>query len=184
MKNFFFLHQTCTNGRRIFLTLCKLSATLASNQACFWIQSSVPVSNQSFHDCINIYKHSILMAAGVMYQLWPGASKLCISNKYTVVNHRLKTIAELMGWLFECMPEISNEDNTVLGDCESPYLWFEIIWCICFDERNDSLQKELPSFCNDGYLSMILITVSMHALLTPWPSATLSSACLRQMGKC
>lgn len=53
-----------------------------------------------------------------------------------------------------------------------------------FDERNDSLQKELPFFYNDGYLSMILITVSMHALLTPWPSATLSSACLRQMGKC
>lgn len=39
----------------------------------------VPTSNQSFRDCINIYKHSVLMAAGIVCQRWPGAPRaLCI----------------------------------------------------------------------------------------------------------
>ena len=53
------------------------------------------------------------MAAGIMYRLWPAASELHITNKYTVVNHGLKTIAELMGRLFECMQEIYSVDNAV-----------------------------------------------------------------------
>lgn len=37
------------------------------------------------------------MAGGIVYQLWPAASEPYISNKYTVVNHGLTTIAELTG---------------------------------------------------------------------------------------
>lgn len=51
----------------------KPDATQASNQVCFWIQTPVPTSNQSCRDCINIYKHSILMPVSIVYQLWPGA---------------------------------------------------------------------------------------------------------------
>lgn len=66
------------------------------------------------------------MACGIMCQLLAWSSKLHISNKYTVVNQRLKTIAELTGWLFEGMKEIYSEDNRALCDREHPYL-------ICFD---------------------------------------------------
>lgn len=55
----------------------KTDATLASNQAP--PPPPVPTSNQSFRDCINIYKHSVLMAAGIVCQRWPGAPRaLCI----------------------------------------------------------------------------------------------------------
>lgn len=68
------------------------------------------------------------MAAGIVYRLWPGAPELYVPNKYALVNRRLKTIAELMGWLFECVYEIYGEDNPDLCDWEHPYFCFEIIW--------------------------------------------------------
>lgn len=39
------------------------------------------------------------MMTGIVYRVWPAASELHVSNKYTKVNQRLKTKAELMPWL-------------------------------------------------------------------------------------
>lgn len=66
------------------------------------------------------------MDGGVVYQLWPAAPELHITNKSTVVNHGLETKAEWTNWLFECL-EISKEDNKRLSDCEHQDLSIEII---------------------------------------------------------
>lgn len=37
------------------------------------------------------------MDGGIVYQLWPAATELYISNKPSEVNHGLETIAEVRG---------------------------------------------------------------------------------------